>query len=133
MWLVLAVAAPICDPPSQRLSIRVVDPNGAVVPGAEVRKWSGREPREALLGVTESSGSLAVCVSPGTGPLGVYVPGFRPRKLIHRAGQIVVTLEIATPTISAVAAEEARCVTGSAKDGSYRFCGDVLSRLPLRN
>jgi hypothetical protein len=132
MWLVLAAAALICDPPGQELGLRVLDANGAVVPGAEVRKWSGREPREALLGVTDASGSLTTCVSAGTGPLGVYSRGFRPEKLTPRAGQIVVKLEIADPILSAVTAQGPPCVTGS-KDGSYRLCGDDLKRLPLRD
>ncbi len=131
MWLVLA-AATLCHPPSQELGLRVEDPNGAFVPGAEVRKWSGREPREALLGVTDASGSLTICVSVGTGPLGVYSPGFRPKKLTPRVGQIVVKLESADPTISAVTAQQPPCVTGSTKDGSFRLCGDDLKRLPLQ-
>ena len=132
MWLVLAAAALICDPPSQELGLRVVDSKGAVVSGAEVRKWSGREPREALLGVTDASGYLTTCVSRGTGPLGIYLAGFRPKKLSPRAGQIVVKLETADAVISAVTAQVAPCVTGSTNDGSFRFCGDDLKRLPFQ-
>lgn len=132
MWLVLAAAALICDPPSQELGLRVVDAKGAVVPGAEVRKWSRGEPREAPLGVTDASGSLTTCVPAGAGPLGVYLRGFRPKKLTPRAGQIVVKLERADSIIAAVAAQEPPCATGSTKDGSYRLCDDDLKRLPLR-
>lgn len=130
MWLVLAAAALICDPPGQELGLRVVDARGAVVPGAEVKKWSGREPGEALLGVTDASGSLTTCVSPGTGPLGIYLPGFRPKKVTPRAGQIVVTLETADAIVSPVAAQRPPCVTGSTNDGAFRLCGDSLNRLP---
>jgi hypothetical protein len=131
MWLVLAAAALICDPPSQELGLRVVDAKGAVVPGAEVRKWSGHEPREPLLGVTDASGSLTTCVSPGTGPLGIYLQGFRAKRLTPRVGQIVVKLE--TADISTVTAQVPPCVTGSTKDGSFRMCGDDLKRLPLQH
>ncbi len=118
MWLVLAAAALICDPPSQELGLRVVDPNGAVVRGAQVRKGTGR-------GLTY--------VSPGTGPLGVYVPGFRPKKLTPRAGQIVVKLESADAVVSAATAQAPPCVTGSTNDGGFRLCSeDFLKRLPLQ-
>ncbi len=133
MWLVLAAAALICDPPSQELGLRVVDPNGAVVRGAQVRKWTGRGLPEALLGVTDASGSLTTCVSAGTGPLGVYVPGFRPKKLTPRAGQIVVKLESADAVVSAATAQAPPCVTGSTNDGGFRLCSeDFLKRLPLQ-
>lgn len=130
MWLVLAAAvALICDPPSKELSLRVVDAAGAVAPGADVRKWSGSSPRAALLGVTDDSGSFATCVSPGTGPLGVYLTGFRPKKVTPRSGQIVVKLETADAIVSA-AAERSQCVTGSTDGGAFRLCDDDLKRLP---
>ncbi len=132
MWLVLAAAALICDPPSQALSLRVVDSKGAVVPRAEVRKWSGREPREALLGVTDASGSLTTCVSTGTGPLGIYIQGFRPRKVSLRTGRILVKLETDDEVISVVTARAVPCVTGSTNDGAFRLCGDDLQRLPFQ-
>jgi len=132
MWLVLAAVALICAPLSQALSLRVVDAKGALVPRAEVRKWSGREPREALLGVTDASGSLTTCVSTGTGPLGIYVQGFRPRKVSPRAGQVVVELKAADAVISAVTAQALPCVTGSTNDGAFRLCGDDLNRLPFQ-
>ena len=132
MWLALAAAALICDPPSRELALRVVDSKGAVVPGAEVRKWSGRELREALLGVTDASGSLSTCISPGTIPLGIYSPGFRPKKLSPRANQIVVELETADAVTSAVTAQLPLCVTGSTNDGGFRLCGDDLKRLPFQ-
>ena len=118
MWLVLAAAAVICNPPGQELSLLVLDSNGAAVRGAEVRKWSDREPREALLSVTGASGSVTTCLPPGMGRLGIYAPGFPPTPLTPQAGRIVVRLE---------------CLTGSTKDGSYRFCGDVLNRLSVRD
>ena len=133
MWLVLAAAALICDPPSQELGLRVVDPNGAVVRGAQVRKWTGRGLPEALLGVTDASGSLTTCVSAGTGALGVYLPGFRPKKLTPRARQIVVKLERAETVLPAVTAQVPPCVTGSTNDGAFRLCGDDLKRLPLQH
>ena len=117
MWLLLA-AALVCDPPSRELHLLVLDPNGTVVRGAELRRWSGSEPREALLAVTHASGSLSTCVWSGMGRLGVYVPGFRPKELTARTGRIVVKLE---------------CATGSTTDGGYRFCSDALSRMPLRD
>ena len=132
MWLVLTAAALICDPSSQELGLRVVDSKGAVVQGAEVRKWSGREPSQALLGVTDASGSFTTCVARGMGPLGVYLPGFRPKKLSPRVGLNVVKLETAEAVGSAVSAEVAPCVTGSTKDNAFRLCGDDLKRLPIQ-
>ena len=118
MWLVLAAATVICNPPNQELTLRVLDANGGALRGAEVRKRAGGEPREALLGVTDASGSVAICAPAGTGHLGVYMLGFQPTELATRAGQVIVKLE---------------CLTGSTKEGHSRFCGDVLSRLPLRD
>src|SRR2546428_8180645 len=117
MWLVLA-AAVICNPPGQELALRVLDSNGAAVRGAQVRQWSGRGPREALLGVTDASGGVTTWVSPGTGRLGVYLPGFPPTEFTPRAGRVVVKRE---------------CLPGSTKAGSSRLCGDVLNRLPVRD
>jgi len=132
MWLVLTAAALICDPSSQELGLRVLDAKGVVLPGAEVRKWSGPEPREALLGVTDASGSLTTCVARGTSPLGIYLPGFRPKKVSPRPGLVVVKMQTANAVSSAVTAQAAPCVTGSTNDGAFRLCGDDLKRLPTQ-
>jgi hypothetical protein len=125
MWLVLAVAVFVCDPPNREVNLLVVDAEGALVSGAEVRAWSGG----ALVGVTDTAGSLRLCASPGTSRLGVSTSGFQPRSVRVRRERIVVTLTVAPLTS---VSQASWCVTGSARDGSYRLCGDVVSRLPLR-
>jgi hypothetical protein len=124
MWLVLAVAAFVCDPPGRNVDLRIIDAQGAVITGAEVRSSGG-----ALVGVTDTAGSLRVCALPGTSRLGVSASGFQPSRVRVREGRIVVTLTVAPPTRPSRASS---CVTGSERDGSHRLCGDVLSRLPLR-
>jgi hypothetical protein len=131
MWLLLVTAALVCDPPNLEVRLRVVDPRGAIVPGAEVREWSGTQPLGALLGVIDASGFLIRCISPSRSHLGVYLPGFRPKKVKPRAGQMEVRLEDLASTPGANTVQQPPCVTGSTKDGAYRFCDDVLTRLPL--
>jgi hypothetical protein len=132
MWLVLAAAVLACDGPSQEMTLRVVDQDGAVVAGAEVRKSTRPQGRESLLGLTDDSGALTFCVSPETDRLGVYSPGFRPKRLRARAGEAMVTLEAASPSHSVVA-RDTSCASGSTRDGAYRLCSDALGALPLRN
>jgi hypothetical protein len=131
MWLVLVAAALSCNPPSQELRLRVVDAQGNIIPGAELREWSGREPRHPLLGVTDGSGAVATCVSPSMARLAVYHPAFKPRRIPRGAGPVVVTLHSAGPMVRMGRTRESPCVTGSTPDG-YRFCTDILSRLPLQ-
>ena len=132
MWLLLVAATLVCDPPNLEVRVRVVDPRGAVVPGAEVRQWSGAKPVGALLGVTDASGVLIHCLSPTRSHLGVYQPGFRPKKVKPRAGQMDVRLEDVSSAPGANVAQQPPCVTGSTKDGGYRLCDDILTRLPLQ-
>jgi hypothetical protein len=65
--------------------------------------------------------------------LGIYLPGFRPKKLSPRAGLIVVKLEAADAVATAFTAPGAPCVTGSTNDGAFRLCGDDLKRLPIQH
>jgi hypothetical protein len=132
MWQLLVAAVLVCDPPNLEVRIRVVDPHGAVVPGAEVRQWSGAEPVGALLGVTDASGLLTHCFSPRRNQVGIYRSGFQPKKVKPRAGQVEVRLAAlgSAPTTNTV--QQPPCVTGSTTDGAYRLCEDVLTRLPLQ-
>jgi hypothetical protein len=131
MWLLLVAAVLVCDPPSLEVRFRVVDPRGSVIPGAEVRRWSGAEPVGALLGVTDASGLLMHCLSTRS-DLGVYRPGFRPKKVKPRAGQMKVRLEDTGSAPAANVVQQTACTTGSTPDGGYRLCNDTLTRLPLQ-
>jgi hypothetical protein len=132
MWLFLVAAALSCGASSEEVHVRVVDVHAVPIPGVEVRKWSGEEPREPLLGLTDQSGSLRIWIAVGMDAQGVYRQGFTPTTFARRPGEVVlITLQSGQAIRSVVPGPQPPCVTGPTRDG-YRFCSDILSRLPLQ-
>jgi hypothetical protein len=131
MWLAFLLSAAICPAGEVPVEIRALDAKELPLPGAEIREWSGQEPKQRLLGVTDPDGKATVCVPQRSHSLGVYLTGFVPHRvrLGGNTDNAVVHLKTGGPLVAG--STEPPCVTGTAPDGSFRLCSEDLLRLPL--
>lgn len=134
MWLQLLMLAAICPTGEMPVELRALDATDQPIAQAEIREWSGPQPKKRLLGVTDPDGRATVCAPRRAESLGVYLTGFVPGRvrLRGRTDSPDVRLKVAA-TICDVEVEQqaAPCVTGTARDGSFRFCSEDMLRLPL--
>jgi hypothetical protein len=130
--LALLLSAAICPAGEVPVEIRALDPTDLPLPGAEIREWSGQEPRNRLLGVTDPDGRATVCVPRRAQSLGVYLAGFVPHRVRLRGTADIADVHLkAGGSVRVVEPTEPPCVTGTAPDGSFRMCSEDIRRLPF--
>ena len=121
MWLAFLLFAAICPAGDVPVEIRALNTADLPLAGAEIREWSGQEPKERLLGVTDPDGRATVCVPRRAHSLGVYLTGFVPHRVRLTGNTDIAAVHL-----------EPSCVTGTAPDGSFRMCSEDIRRLPFR-
>lgn len=132
MWLAFLLSTAICPVGEVPAEIRALDPTEVPLSGAEIREWSGQQPKKRLLGVTNPDGRATVCVPQRTESLGVYLAGFVPQRLRLRGNADIAEVHLRMEgSARVVAAGAPQCVTGTTPDGAYRFCSEDILRLPL--
>jgi hypothetical protein len=108
MWLALLLSAAVCPAGQTPVEVRALDTAVRSLSQAEIRQSSGQVPAQAVMAPTDSQQPATVCVSEGAH--------------VRRK---------TSPPVSVVDPARPACVTGSAPDGSFRFCTDALRSLPL--
>jgi len=132
MWVALLLFAAICPAGEVPAEIRALDTAEEPLSGAEIREWSGPQPSRRLLGVTDPDGKATVCVPRRADSLGIYLAGFVPQRVRLRGHTDIADVHLKRGgSARVVEARQPPCVTGTAPDGSYRFCSEDMLRLPL--